>query len=60
MSLKVTVDEDLPRQAVRMKEIASFLTSDLLAAQQACQTLTAMPLSPSTLELADEIFCLEK
>ncbi len=40
----------------RMKEIASFLTSDLFVAQQACQTLTAMPLTPSTLELAEVNF----
>ena len=45
---------------VRMREIASFLTSDQFVAQQACQTLTAMPLIPSTLELTNEIFCLEK
>jgi hypothetical protein len=43
----------------RMKEIASFLTLDLSLAQQACQTLTTMPLTPTTLELANEIFCIE-
>ena len=41
----------------RMEEIASFLTSDRLVAQQACQTLTGMPLTPSTLEMADKLFC---
>lgn len=44
----------------RIEEIASFLTSDLVVAQQACQTLTAMPLSPSTLELTGKILCVEK
>jgi len=42
---------------VRLNELASFLTSDLILAQQACQTLTAMPLTPSTLEKVDQLFC---
>jgi hypothetical protein len=44
----------------RIEEIASFVTSDMNVAQQACQILTAMPLNPSTLEVVTKSFCLEK
>lgn len=40
-----------------LNELASFLTSDLILARQACQTLTAMPLTPSTLEQVNQLFC---
>jgi hypothetical protein len=41
----------------RVNELAPFLTSDLILAKQACQILTAMPLSPSTMEQVNQLFC---
>lgn len=41
----------------RLSEIASSMTSDLPALQQACQTLKAMPLSSATSEQAKQLFC---
>lgn len=43
----------------RVEEIASFLTADPFLARQACQILTTMPLTPSTLQFTDAVFCLE-
>jgi len=40
-----------------LNELAPFLTSDLALAQQACHTLTAMPLTASTLEQVTQLFC---
>ncbi len=42
-----------------LKELASFVTSDLKATQQVCQILTAMPLNSSTRGQVDHLFCLE-
>ncbi|MDP1715451.1 MAG: hypothetical protein Q8L41_11975 [Anaerolineales bacterium] len=44
---------------VRLNELASFMTSDLPALQQACHTLTAMPLAPNTLNEISHLFCIE-
>ena len=44
---------------VRLEEIAFFVTSDLSAAGQACQTLSAMPLNSSMLEQVDRLFCVK-
>ncbi|MDO8754253.1 MAG: hypothetical protein Q7J80_10205, partial [Anaerolineales bacterium] len=43
----------------RLNQIASFMTSDLPAKQQACHTLTAMPLAPDTLNEINQLFCIE-
>lgn len=43
----------------RLSEIASFMTSDLSALQQACQTLTALPLNAATSEEITKLFCLK-
>lgn len=43
----------------RLDEIASFMTSDLPAMQQACYTLTAMPLRPATTKVINRLFCIE-
>lgn len=43
----------------RLNEIASFMTSDLPALQQACHTLTAMPLDPATAKEVNQLFCIE-
>jgi len=43
----------------RLNEIASYMTEDLPALQQACQTLTAMPLDPAIAEEATQLFCLK-
>ncbi|MEK6752241.1 MAG: hypothetical protein AABZ00_08230 [Chloroflexota bacterium] len=43
----------------RLEEIASFMISDLPALQQACHTLTAMPLAPATAKEIDQLFCIE-
>ncbi len=46
----------------RIEEIASLMkmTSDRTAAQQACQILTKMSLTPSTLEVVNKSLCVEK
>ncbi len=44
---------------VRLNEIASYMTSDLPAFQQACQTLTAMPLNPVAAEEITQLFCIK-
>lgn len=41
----------------RLNEIASYMTSDLPAFQQACQTLTNMPLAPAIVEEITQLFC---
>ena len=41
----------------RLNEIASFMTSDLPALQQACLTLTAMPINSATSEEITQSFC---
>jgi hypothetical protein len=41
----------------RLDELAPFLTSDLILARQACHTLTVMPLTASTQEQVNQIFC---
>ena len=41
----------------RLNEIASFMISDPLVFQQACQTLKEMQLDPSTVEKASQLFC---
>jgi hypothetical protein len=43
--------------SARIDEIAPFLTSDLTTSQQACQTLTAMPLSAGMMEQMNKLFC---
>ena len=43
----------------RLEEIASFMISDLTALQQACHTLTAMPLTPATAKEINQLFCIE-
>ena len=43
--------------SARLNELAPFLTSDLVLAQQVCQTLTAMPLTDSTQEQVNQLFC---
>ncbi len=43
----------------RLNEIASHMTSDLPALQQACHTLTAMPLDPSVEKEVNQLFCIE-
>ncbi|MBL8102463.1 MAG: hypothetical protein JNM02_08050, partial [Anaerolineales bacterium] len=43
----------------RLNEIASYMTSDLIALQQACQTLTVMPLTPSVSTEISRLFCLK-
>lgn len=44
----------------RIQEIASFVTSDMNAAQQACLILTKMSLTPSTLDVVNKNFCLKR
>ena len=41
----------------RLNEIASYMTSDLPAFQQACQTLKKMPLDPAIVEEITQLFC---
>ncbi|MBI3152355.1 MAG: hypothetical protein HYZ21_09495 [Chloroflexi bacterium] len=41
----------------RLKKIASFMTSDLPALQQACHMLTAMPLDPAADSEITRLFC---
>jgi hypothetical protein len=41
----------------RLNEIATSVTSDRALAQQACKILTAMPLTSSTLEQVNQLFC---
>lgn len=43
---------------VRVDELAPFLTSDSFLAKQACQILTAMPLSSSMLDQVNQLFCV--
>ncbi|MBI5945497.1 MAG: hypothetical protein HY864_14140 [Chloroflexi bacterium] len=43
----------------RLSEIASHMTSDLPAMQQACHTLTAMPLDPAVEKEVSQLFCGE-
>ncbi|MBE0681739.1 MAG: hypothetical protein IH589_07465 [Anaerolineales bacterium] len=43
----------------RLNEIASHMTSDLPALQQACHTLTAMPLDPAVEKEVNQLFCIE-
>lgn len=38
-------------------ELAPLLTSDLVAAQQACQSLTSLPLSAGMMDQVDQLFC---
>jgi hypothetical protein len=40
-----------------LNALAPFLTPDLVATTQACHTLTAMPLTTSTLERVNQLFC---
>jgi len=40
-----------------LNALAPFLTPDLVATTQACHTLTAMPLTASTLERVNQLFC---
>ena len=44
--------------SARLSELAPFLTSDLVLAQQTCQILKTMPLTVSTLEQVDQLFCV--
>jgi hypothetical protein len=46
--------DDLPR----VKEIASFMTSDLSAQKQACATLTNMTLPPKNAAEIQALFCV--
>jgi len=40
-----------------LNDLAPFLTPDLVATTQACHTLTAMPLTASTLKQVNQLFC---
>ncbi len=44
---------------VRLNLIASFMTSDLQARQQACHTLAAISFAPDTLNEINRLFCVE-
>jgi hypothetical protein len=44
-------------QTARLKDLASFMTSDLPALQQACHILTAMPLNSATSKKINQLFC---
>jgi hypothetical protein len=43
--------------SARVGELAPLLTSDLAAAQQACQSLTSLPLSAGMMEQVNKLFC---
>jgi len=43
--------------STRIDEIAAFLSPDLIATRQACQTLTALPLSAGTMNQVGHLFC---
>lgn len=43
--------------SARVGELAPLLTSDLVAAQQACQSLTSLPLSAGMLDQVNTLFC---
>lgn len=43
----------------RLNELASFMSSDLPALQQACQILTAIPLTSSTAKEINQLFCIK-
>jgi hypothetical protein len=45
--------------ADRLNQLASLMASDPVAVHQACQTLMAMPLSPSIQKQARQLFCNE-
>jgi len=42
-----------------LNELAPYLTSDPALAKQACHTLTVMPLTASTLERVNQLFCVK-
>jgi hypothetical protein len=43
--------------SARVGELAPLLTSDPVAAQQACHSLTSLPLSAGMLEQVNKLFC---